>query len=223
MKEVAAKITHPSAGENSLYEILNGACYACSLFDTYLLFESRDFLILIDQHAAHERILFEELRQRLAHEDDPDQPHPAQLLLDGDVLEVGSALEKTAFDHIQILQHAGFDFTRFGPGTLRLNQIPALGQSYDHRVVFSSLLDNLQQDQEQSAAFASLISGNMEKLYKTACKAAVKANQPLKEHEVETLIKRLNGMENPYTCPHGRPVLLKMTKRDLEKLFKRIL
>lgn len=190
---------------------LANARYIGSLFHTYLLLELDNNLILIDQHAAHERILFEKLVAK-----HKNKIPIAQHLLTSEI--IGLTAHEVAFvnENIEILSQIGFECEVFGTQSVVLRTVPFDIKIIDIRGAFRAVIDsmktNVQTDEDQiSSAF-----------YSIACKAAVKANDKLDEIEISHLLEELRQIPNPTHCPHGRPIVLKMSKYEIEKSFKRI-
>jgi DNA mismatch repair protein MutL len=180
---------------------------------TYLIFQSKDRMILLDQHAAHERILFENLKKKAAQSDNP--PVSQRLLLP----EVIS-LSPRDFDIIQgllpILAAAGFEMEPFGRDTLVVKAVPAgLSLPEPKRVLMDFL-------EEYTCGESATLDEKREKIYAfLACKGAVKAGQRLSSAEVTALCADLDSTPHAQTCPHGRPVFISFTFYELEKMFGR--
>lgn len=187
------------------------------VFNTYLLLEEGDDFLLIDQHAAHERILYEKL---LRHQEKSlIDKNPSQLLLTPLQIRT-SALEREALlDRKEEIEHMGFEFEAFSDSSFVLRAVPqSLGREpviqaeAAFRTVIELALDpNFDFSRQQA-----------ELMHSMACKAAVKAHDILSYDEMCELLKQLQGLQDPYHCPHGRPVILKLSRRDIEKMFRRI-
>jgi DNA mismatch repair protein MutL len=190
---------------------LSRARFIGVLFHTYLLMELDDNLILIDQHAAHERILFEKLIVK-----HKNHKPIAQALLSPEIIE--STAHEIAYikENMDFFAQIGFECEIFGLQSLVLRTVPADMKEIDIRAAFRSVLDTMKQSNRSGE---DLISAAF---YSIACKAAVKANDSLDIMEVNHLIQELQKIPNPTHCPHGRPVLFKMSKHEIEKDFKRI-
>ena len=171
------------------------------IFSTYWLAVREDELFLIDQHAAHERILYEEKQKQLKNQMPISQPliEPQKLNLSPKELEIATEHKKALFDF-------GFEFDDD-----KLTAVPA-GVDF---AFFAELLDKLESGSEAP------ISKIREEIAMAACKAAVKANDLLGTSEARSLINRMLTLENPYFCPHGRPTMVKLTKREIERMFNR--
>lgn len=187
------------------------------VFNTYLLLEEGDDFLLIDQHAAHERILYEKLLRH--QEDSRGKKNPSQPLLTPLQIRT-SALEREALlDRKEEIESMGFDFEAFSDSSFVLRAVP---QSLGREPVIQA-----------EAAFRTIIElaldpnfdfsrQEAELMHSMACKAAVKAHDILSYDEMCELLKQLQGLRDPYHCPHGRPVILRLSRKDIEKMFRRI-
>lgn len=187
------------------------------LFQTYILLELDQDLLLVDQHAAHEKIIFETLasQSRLAREN--NQAIPVQTLLVPLIIEVSKREMQLLQSEQPVFQAIGFEYDFFGPATVALRSLPDTGRrQMMPEPAFRLALDTLMSD--------SLVSGDKinDLYYSMACKAAVKAHDRLMPEEIDQLLADLQRLENPYQCPHGRPVIIRMPRHELEKRFKRI-
>jgi DNA mismatch repair protein MutL len=182
------------------------------IFSTYILLEGADELYLLDQHAAHERIRYEKLKRAYSQ----DKPLAQMLLSPVHVSLTGSEYEY-AMSESGFFEKLGFTFDSFGTNSVIIRSAPLIGENMDAMECFIETLDFVM---KQDGADKSLIAD--EALYRLACKSAVKARDKLDEKEIEALLAGLAAVENPYTCPHGRPAIFKIRRYDLEKLFKRI-
>lgn len=181
-------------------------------FSTYILLERGDELLLLDQHAAHERIRYEELSEAFK-KNEPLQ----QTLLSVISVELSGSEYQFAMNEAEFFRKLGFTYESFGTHSIILRTIPSDEKGIDISGVFLEIIDFVMNGSVgQRNAIAD------EVLYRMACKSAVKANKKLDEREIEALLNRLAALENPYTCPHGRPAILKLRKVEMEKLFKRI-
>ena len=177
-------------------------------FGTYWLIEHGDEVFFMDQHAAHEKVLFERfMRQYRARKIDSQMILPV-------VIETDAAQEMTLKEHMDSFRALGYEIEEFGEGTYRLTGIPAGLPQTDYRALFLDLLDNL-----SSGGGTDLIT---EKIASMSCKAAVKGNSRLSFQEADALVQELMKAENPYNCPHGRPTLIRMTRYEFDRKFRRI-
>ncbi len=180
-------------------------------FDTYILLENGDNLYVIDQHAAHERIRYETLKRRLAREESFSQGVLEPFIIKLSVKEYDFVMEK-----LEAFLKLGFELESFGPSTVILRSVPDFYDTSFSINDFHEILDRWMETHHP----ARLISD--EALFMMSCKGALKANRSLSKEEIKGLVAELCSMENPFTCVHGRPVIIKMEKRELEKKFKRI-
>lgn len=181
-------------------------------FSTYIIIEIGNELYIIDQHAAHERIMYEKVKDNYYNETEKDE----QFLLLPDVITLTHKEMAIANENIEMFNRAGFSFEEFGENTIKLMSVPSMCEDLNTKQLFLDILDEIDTvavtaRQEKEDKFIATI----------ACKAAVKAKMKLKEQEVKSLMKKLLELPNPFTCPHGRPTAIKMTKTDLEKKFSR--
>jgi DNA mismatch repair protein MutL len=176
---------------------------------TYLVAEGPDGLYLIDQHAAHERILFERLLKKHTSSD-------SQYLLEPAVVQVPGQMESDLERQIEVLNHLGFKIENFGPSTYKIHALPVVISRSDPREAFLSALE---EDEEDS----SWMEGEQEnRLISRICKRiAVKGGQVLSQEEQEQLIRDLEQCESPRTCPHGRPTMIHLSVDMLERQFGR--
>lgn len=182
------------------------------LFDTYIIAECGSDVIFVDQHAAHERIKYEQLLKSI----EQHELYP-QMLLEGIIVKLSGA-EEAAFEaNEEFLSELGFVAESYGENTVIIRATPPDVEAGDAEDLFLELVGELINSKKE------IIGAKMQRLtYTIACKSAVKANHSLTEKEMYGLINGVMDMENINTCPHGRPIMIKMTKKELEKEFKRI-
>jgi DNA mismatch repair protein MutL len=178
----------------------------------YVLMENVDGLVLVDQHAAHERILFEELRRRME-----EQGVPTQKLLLPQTFEVLPRDADWIERNISVLQRMGIGIESFGPGTFKIDSLPSFLNVSDAAQFMRRVIDDL----KSAGASASTMRLGEEMIAKTVCRHAVKANDPLRYPEIEKLIRDLLDCDLPYCCPHGRPTMIQISLAELEKKFGR--
>ena len=183
------------------------------LFDTYWLVEFHEQLYIIDQHAAHERVLYEKTLRGMK-----EREFTSQYLSPPIILHLSMQEEEALNTHMDIFTKIGFEIEPFGGESYAIRAVPDNLFSIAKKELFTEMLDHLV-DGIQSSLTPDMVA---EKVASMSCKAAVKGNARLSAAEVETLIGELLELENPYHCPHGRPTIIAMTKRELEKKFKRI-
>lgn len=181
-------------------------------FSTYIILQQDDELVLIDQHAAHERIMYEELKKSRE-----SRIPTSQMLLSAIVLELTNQEIKFLEEHAGFFGSIGYSYDSFGVNSILLRSVPFKEHDGDIKGIFLDVLDYVMNTGRIDRNF------NIdETLYTIACKSAVKANRKLDETEIRSLAQCLSEMDNPYTCPHGRPSAIRFKKSDLEKMFKRI-
>lgn len=182
------------------------------LFATYWLVEFKDQLYIIDQHAAHEKVLYEKTMNSLkTREYTCQQIHPPI------ILTLGSREALMLEKNMQIFTDIGFEIEPFGGKEYAVRGVPDNLFSIAKKDLLMEMLDSLSEDAQ--ARNADMI---YEKVASMSCKAAVKGHDVLSAAEADALIDQLLGLENPYACPHGRPTIISMSKYELEKKFKRI-
>jgi len=183
------------------------------VFDTYWLVEFNEQLYIIDQHAAHERVLYEKTLYSMKERD-----YTSQYLSPPIILNLSMQEEEVLKEHMDTFASIGFEIEAFGADSYAVRAIPDNLFGIAKRELLIEMLDSLV-DGIHSSVAPDMIA---EKIASMSCKAAVKGNSKLSATEVEVLIGELLKLDNPYHCPHGRPTIIAMTKRELEKKFKRI-
>ena len=183
------------------------------VFDTYWLVEFQDNLYIIDQHAAHERVLYERTLKEMKNKE-----FTSQYLSPPMILTLNMQEENLLKTHMDRFTRLGFEIEHFGGEEYAIRAVPDNLFGIAKKELFIEMLDSLN-DNVNSTMTPELID---EKVASMSCKAAVKGNNRLSAQEVDTLIGELLLLENPYHCPHGRPTIIAMSKRELEKKFKRI-
>ena len=179
---------------------------------TYILGEIYNELYLIDQHAAHEKILFEKYKKEIKNSD-----VLSQILLTPTVIELNHEDYAYYIENEAVFKNSGFDITEFGENTISIREVPIILGKPDIKNLFNEILDNL-----KNMGSGETVEIKYNRIASLACKAAVKANNQLSELEMNKLINDLRYIEEPFTCPHGRPTIIKITLNELEKRFKRI-
>jgi len=179
------------------------------LFATYILAAIGDSVYIIDQHAAHERLNFERFRN------DYEKGETAMQILMTPYLFTPPPAVKDLSEHIEFFKNLGFEIDEFGENTWAARTFPAFIDPEEAEAFLLESLDALGSDDNIINAAAA------EKIMMRACKASVKANKLLSDEEIRALLHDLSKCRNPYTCPHGRPVFIKLTISDIERLFKR--
>jgi DNA mismatch repair protein MutL len=178
----------------------------------YVLMENVNGLVLVDQHAAHERILFEELRRRME-----EEGVPAQKLLLPHTFDLPPRDADWVERNMSILQKMGIGIESFGPNTFKIDSLPAFLNASNPTHFMRKVIDDL----KNASTSSSPMRLGEEIIAKTVCRHAVKANDPLRYPEVEKLIRDLLDCEMPYCCPHGRPTMIQISLTELEKKFGR--
>ena len=182
------------------------------VFNTYIIIEIDKEMYIIDQHAAHERILYEKVKENYYNDEHKD----SQLMLLPDIITLSHKEMEIAKDNMQMFRKAGFMIEEFGENSIKLTGVPEVCIDLETKEMFMETLDEIDSisrtaKQEIEEKFIATI----------ACKAAVKANMALTKEEVDSLMNELLALPNPFTCPHGRPTAIKMTKYDIERKFAR--
>lgn len=182
------------------------------VFKTYIILEIENEMYILDQHAAHERIMYEKVKENYY----SDIAKDSQMLLLPDVVTLTHKEMDVAKENKEMFEQAGFYFEEFGENTIKLTGVPTVCIDLDTKELFLETLDEINTvartaKQEKEEKFIATV----------ACKAAVKANMALTREEVEKLMEQLLKLPNPFTCPHGRPTVIKMTKYDIERKFAR--
>ena len=181
-------------------------------FKTYIILEMNKEMYILDQHAAHERIMYEQIKKNYY----SDSTKDSQMLLLPDVITLTHKEMDIAKENMDMFRKAGFTLEEFGENTIKLSGVPNICVDLDTKELFLETLDEINTvartaKQEKEEKFIATV----------ACKAAVKANMALTKEEVDSLMDKLLRLPNPFTCPHGRPTAIKMTKYDIERKFAR--
>lgn len=183
------------------------------LFDTYWLIEYNESLYIIDQHAAHEKVLYERTMKSLK-----DKEVTSQRLNPPIILSLTMKEENMLATHMKLFTEIGYEIEHFGGMEYAVRAVPDNLYSISKKELLINMIDTLAEDNVQSSNNELIL----EKIASMSCKAAVKGNMQMSYREAETLIDELLTLDNPYNCPHGRPTIISMTKYELEKKFKRI-
>ena len=181
------------------------------VFRTYWIVEQGDCLYLIDQHAAHERVLYEEFMNKFK-----EERVASQRLLTPLMLQLTPMETEVLRRNLALLESFGFELEEFGE-KYALRATPYLLQNPTEVGFFTDILDRLTEERISNVYDTKILA-----VATMACKAAVKGHDVLSTREAEELIHRLLGLEHPFTCPHGRPTIIELTKYEMEKMFKRI-
>ena len=182
-----------------------------TLFGTYIAGIHEDVFYLIDQHAAHERIFYEQLLAQYEGEEKLQQP-----ILLPFVVNVTYAVKNDVQDWLDFLGNMGYIIEEFGPKAFIIKGIPMFMELEEAQSLIDYFMDNIAQGKDLKD------QKKLDKIITNACKKAVKAHDVLDIKEIHQLMKDLGKAKNPYHCPHGRPTLIKMSKYEVEKMFKRV-
>ena len=198
--------------ENSKYSTKPVYKFIGIAFNTYIIIEMQSDLYIIDQHAAHERIMYEKIKQNYY----SNSTKNSQLMLLPDIITLTHKEMGIYKDNKDMFQKAGFMVEEFGENTIKLSGVPDVLIDLETKELFLETLDEINTvartaKQEIEEKFIATV----------ACKAAVKAHMALSKEEVTQLLDKLLQLPNPFTCPHGRPTAIRMTKNDIEKKFSR--
>lgn len=183
------------------------------VFGTYIIALYEEKMYYIDQHAAHERVLFEKYMNQYK-----NQHIQSQILIVPQILELNTEEYQIFLENMELINSFGYKTEGFGNKTIVIREVPALFSKTENENFLLEILNEVKLN-------TCITEGEYykEKLALMACKAAINANYNLKEIEAKELLKKLNKCENKFTCPHGRPIFLELTKRDIEVMFKRII
>ncbi len=182
------------------------------IMGTYILATNDESLFIIDQHAAHERITFEKIFHSFT-EDSPD----SQMLLLPITLNLSVHEEQIVLNNFDLLRNSGFILEQFGDRTYLLRGVPLIKNLDNPEEIFISFIDELMKS-KVSISLENIIE---KWIFTAACRNSIKGNEFLTIHEMQALLYNLGQLDNPYTCPHGRPVIIEITQEELTKKFKR--
>ncbi len=182
------------------------------VFKTYWMIEYDEKMYIVDQHAAHEKVMFERLMKQMA-----NKQVLSQQLLPAKVLHLDSVEHTTVMHHLDLFEQTGFDIEDFGDDSIVVRSMPDDIMGVNPQLLFDELLNALTEDIGKIS-----IDFFVEKLSGMACKAAIKGNTEITAAEADALIDEMLTLDNPYNCPHGRPTMISLTKTEIERKFKRI-
>lgn len=199
--------------DNALMNVSDTNSYRVigQLFDTYWLIEFEDKFYMMDQHAAHEKILYEKLMNHIK-----TKKMDTQMIMPPIILELNLRQEEIIKKYSSVFDKVGFELEQFGTMSYKVTGVPAGFPTINYKQMLIDMIDNLCDDRKSDLEIIT------EKIASMSCKAAVKGNNKLSFDEAKQLIGELMKAENPYNCPHGRPTLIVMSKYEIEKKFKRI-
>ncbi len=184
------------------------------VFDTYWIIEYEDKMLLIDQHAAHEKVLYERFVKQIR-----ESGVYSQQLMPPIIVSLTAKQEQALSEYAQVIASAGFEAEPYGGREYALRSVPENFASLDVRDIFIEMVDSLALDGRTTGSDEMI----KDRIATMACKAAVKGNNTLSVQEASLLIDEMLTLDNPYNCPHGRPTVIVMTKYEMEKKFKRII
>lgn len=185
--------------------------YIGQVFDTYIVIQIKERLYIIDQHAAHERLLYEQIKQAYY-----SKEKQSQILLIPVLVELSTKEMDIVNNNFQMFENSGFMIEVFGDNAIKISGVPNIGYDIDYKSMFKDIIDELlgankTQTSEKEFRFLATL----------ACKAAVKGRMKLDEQEQIALIEEMVKLDNPFTCPHGRPTAYEISKYEIERKFLR--
>ena len=212
--EVKAKPEQMSMFKDKLLDEDNKNNYRIigQLFDTYWLIEFEDRFYMMDQHAAHEKVLYERMMKKIK-----EHHIDTQMIMPPIILTLNMNEEEVLKRNMPVFTKMGYEIEEFGGNEYKVTGIPAGFPKLDYRQMLMDLIDGLMREGRMSDM--DILT---EKVASMSCKAAIKGNNKISYEEAKELMNELMKADNPYNCPHGRPTLIVMSKYDIEKKFKRI-
>lgn len=184
------------------------------VFSTYWILQYEDKMYMIDQHAAHEKVLYERFMKELE-----QKKIMTQYMNPPIILSLSMVQQQAVEENLELLESLGYQIENFGGKEYAVNGVPANLPNVGSKDLLIEIIDSMTSEISDKSRTPQMLK---EKIASMSCKAAVKGNNKLPREEVEELLKELMTLENPYHCPHGRPTMISMTKSELEKKFKRI-
>ena len=182
------------------------------VFDTYWIVQLEKELYIIDQHAAHEKVMYERLLK-----ESKENRLSSQMINPPVIVTLTDIEQNVLKDHMDEFRKIGFDIEEFGGKEYKINSIPNIFPSIPKAELFNEMLSD-----STNYDIISPPELILAKVASMACKAAIKGNMRISLLEANELFDELLSLDNPYNCPHGRPTVIKMTKQEIEKKFKRI-
>ncbi len=185
--------------------------YIGQVFDTYIIIQIKDTMYIIDQHAAHERLLYEKIKTAYY-----SKEKQTQLLLIPTLVELTTKEMDVVRNNMEMFERAGFMLEEFGENSIKISGVPNIGYDIEYKSMFRDIIDELlgaNKTEKSEKEFRFLAT--------LACKAAVKGRMRLDEKEQIALIEEMVKLDNPFTCPHGRPTAYEITKYEIERRFLR--
>jgi len=215
-----APLSEPNQTPTPIPAILDGARYVGILFNTYILYDHGEELVMVDQHAAHERIRYEKLRRRALSD---GKPH-SQALLIPEAVRFEDTRRTELEARLSWLERIGFEVEIFGEGTLLFRGVPAEWGTDSLKMRLKNLTERLLETElpEQTTANPFFFDEEIfERLASEACHSAIRAGDRILEPEAEQLTRDLFLCEHPWNCPHGRPTVVRVPRGKLEEWFQR--
>ena len=212
--EVKEKPEQMSLFDDKLLDVNNKNNYRIigQLFDTYWLIEFEDRFYMMDQHAAHEKVLYERMMKKIK-----EKHIDTQMIMPPVILTLNMNEEEVLKQNMPVFARMGYEIEEFGGNEYKVTGIPAGFPKLDYRQMLTDLIDGLMREGRMSDM--DILT---EKVASMSCKAAIKGNNKISYKEAQELMDELMMADNPYNCPHGRPTLIVMSKYDIERKFKRI-
>ena len=206
-----AKFEVESYEETQIEKVENVYKYIGNLFDTYIIIQMKDKMYFVDQHAAHERYLFEQIKKAYYAKD-----RETQMLLVPILVGLSTKEMNIVKENIEMFENSGFILEEFGENSYKISGVPNVGYNIDHKSMFKDMITELSTNekterQEKEHRFLATL----------ACRAAVMAGDKLDVEEQKRLVDNMIGLDNPFTCPHGRPTAVPMTRYEIERKFMR--
>ncbi len=206
-----AKFDVESYEETQIEKVENVYKYIGNLFDTYIIIQMKDKMYFVDQHAAHERYLFEQIKKAYYAKD-----RETQMLLVPILVGLSTKEKNIVRENIEMFENSGFILEEFGENSYKISGVPNVGYNIDHKSMFKDMITELSTNekterQEKEHRFLATL----------ACRAAVMAGDKLDVEEQKRLVDNMIGLDNPFTCPHGRPTAVPMTRYEIERKFMR--
>ncbi len=183
------------------------------IFKTYWIIEQDECIYMIDQHAAHERVIYEDFMEKFK-----KRKVLSQRLVQPIAIDLSEAQKAVFEENYELIENFGFEIEEFGKNVYAVRSVPYIFKNPATASFFKDIIELLSEKN-----FNNLYDTKADAVASMACKAAVKGNDKLDYSEAKALIEKIISLENPFNCPHGRPTIIKMTKYDIEKFFKRVL
>lgn len=210
IKQMPAALVEQTSFIKTSEGLYDDLFYIGQVFNSYLLFQKEGKLFVIDQHAGHEKVLYEKFKK-----DFLERQVVRQILARPLILELSHGEFSIIMGEIERMASIGFVYESFGESAIVVREVPLTFHTPATESFFKDILDGLEKLKLSPDEIWR------EKLIKSACKAAIKANDPMDAYEVKKLLSDLKDLEDPYTCPHGRPIIVTITQSEFEKMFKR--